>query len=62
MSTSSKTRYYLDREDRLWEESDVDDGVQLLHLLGPSGGDVLTLATVEDFHGPLTILVPEAQE
>jgi hypothetical protein len=52
-------RYYLDVDDRLWEESDVDEGVQLVHRLGPDGGDVLPLTTVEEFHGPLTVLVPE---
>lgn len=49
-------RFYLDSERRLWEESDVDDGVQLLHLM--RGGDVLPLPVVEEFHGPLTVLVP----
>lgn len=59
---SDPARYYLDNEDRLWEESDVDEGVQLVHLLGPGGGDVLPLTAIEQYHGPLTVLVELADE
>jgi hypothetical protein len=55
-------RYHLDAEDRLWEDSEVDDGVALVHLLGRGGGDVLPLTAVEQHYGPLTVLVAQDRE
>lgn len=51
-------RYWLDREERLWKESDIDEGVQLVTMIAPSDGDMLALSTVEEHFGPLTLLIP----